>query len=99
MSQPQSTASETVVLTQAQQNARKKRGILLALALFGFVILVFVITLVRLGENAAKVAESRGFSNAVEYFSEDGSKLSANGEVLEAAPASEENDQNEEASQ
>lgn len=87
MSDAPVNTQETFKLTPAQEKARKRRGLYLALALFGFIILVFVITLVRLGENASKAAESRNFSSAVEYFADDGSKLSPTGEVLEEAPA------------
>ncbi|MFC7291070.1 hypothetical protein [Hirschia litorea] len=77
---------ETITLTPAQAKIRKRRGQYLALALFGFVILVFVITLARLGDNAAAVAKSRDFSSAVEYYSADGEKLDAAGNVIEDAP-------------
>ncbi len=75
-------AAETLKLTPAQEKARNKRGLLLALALFSFVVLVFVITLVRLGENAAAVSKSRDFSNPVKYFADDGTEIDANGEVI-----------------
>ncbi|MBI1359519.1 MAG: hypothetical protein GC155_04450 [Alphaproteobacteria bacterium] len=43
---------ERVVLTEQQQAARKRRSLWLVLALLSFVILVFVITITRLGANA-----------------------------------------------
>ncbi len=42
---------ETVKLTPEQEKARKRRSHWIALALFAFVILVFVITMARLGAN------------------------------------------------
>jgi hypothetical protein len=42
---------ETVTLTPAQEKARKRRSHWIALALFTFVILVFVITMTKLGAN------------------------------------------------
>jgi hypothetical protein len=42
---------ETVTLTPAQVKARKRRSHWIALALFAFVILVFVITMTKLGAN------------------------------------------------
>ena len=42
--------------TQAQLDARRKRGRVLGLVLFGLVILFFVVTLVRLGGNVAERA-------------------------------------------
>ncbi len=78
---------ETIALTPEQLKIRKRRGQYLALALFGFIILVFVITIARLGDNAAAVAKSRDFSSAVEYYSADGEKLDAAGNVIEEAPS------------
>ncbi|ACT58720.1 hypothetical protein [Hirschia baltica] len=86
MSEQTTPVMETIKLTPAQEKIRKRRGLLLALALFSFVILVFVITLVRLGENASVVANSRDFSTAVEYFSDDGTKITADGKVVEETP-------------
>jgi hypothetical protein len=42
---------ETVVLTPQQEKARRRRSHWIALALFTFVILVFVITMAKLGAN------------------------------------------------
>ena len=42
---------DTVTLTPAQEKARKRRSQWIALALFTFVILVFVITMTKLGAN------------------------------------------------
>ena len=42
---------DTVTLTPAQEKARRRRSHWLALALFTFVILVFVITMAKLGAN------------------------------------------------
>ena len=42
---------DTVTLTPAQEKARRRRSHWLALALFTFVILVFVITMTKLGAN------------------------------------------------
>lgn len=43
---------ERVTLTPQQTSARKRRSLWLALALVSFVVLVFVITITRLGANA-----------------------------------------------
>ena len=40
---------ERVTLTPEQTTARKKRGQWIALALFGFVVLVFVLTMAKVG--------------------------------------------------
>ena len=45
---------------------RKKRSMWTALILFGFVALIFAITITKLGENADVVARSRDFSGAVQ---------------------------------
>jgi hypothetical protein len=42
---------ETVTLTPEQAKARKRRGQWLALGLFAFVILVFLLTMTKLGAN------------------------------------------------
>lgn len=42
---------ERVTLTTEQTTARKKRGQWIALALFAFVILVFVLTMTKIGAN------------------------------------------------
>jgi t-SNARE complex subunit (syntaxin) len=42
---------ETVTLTSAQKKARKRRSQWIALALFAFVILIFVVTITKLGAN------------------------------------------------
>ncbi len=42
---------ERVTLTKEQTTARKKRGQWIAIALFGFVILVFVLTMTKIGAN------------------------------------------------
>jgi hypothetical protein len=39
--------------SDAQRKARRNRNIAMAIALFAFVILVFIVTLVRLGGNVA----------------------------------------------
>ena len=44
-----SNDEDGVVLTPKQTEARKKRNIAIALSLVGFVILVFLVTIVRLG--------------------------------------------------
>jgi len=44
---------ERVTLTEEQTTARKKRGQWIALALFAFVILVFVLTMTKIGGNVA----------------------------------------------
>ena len=45
------STGETVRLTPEQEKARKRRSHWIALALFTFVILVFVITMAKLGAN------------------------------------------------
>lgn len=52
-------ATEFHKLSPAEANARKKRSAMTALVLFGFVLLIFVITISRLGENAAAVSRGR----------------------------------------
>ena len=42
------------VLTDEQVKARSKRNVAIALSLVGFVVLVFVVTLVKLGANVAE---------------------------------------------
>jgi hypothetical protein len=76
-------SGEFVALTPEQAMARKRRGQLLALLLFGFVGLVFMITLTRLGENAKAASQSRDFSDAVKLYSEDGQEIDAAGRVVE----------------
>ncbi len=49
----QQTNNETVVLTREQEKARKMRNYLIAATLLGFAALVFIVTIVRLGENVA----------------------------------------------
>ncbi len=44
---------ERVTLTDAQVSARKRRGQWIALALFAFVILIFVLTMAKVGGNIA----------------------------------------------
>jgi len=43
---------ERVTLTPEQAKARKRRSLWIALALFAFCILVFLLTMTRLGANA-----------------------------------------------
>ncbi len=44
---------DTVKLTPEQEKARKVRNIMIAAGLLAFVALVYVVTIVRLGENVA----------------------------------------------
>ncbi|WP_323762129.1 protoheme IX farnesyltransferase [Maricaulis sp.] len=44
---------ETVKLTPEQEGARNKRNIVIAWSLVGFMVAVFAITVVRLGQTAA----------------------------------------------
>lgn len=44
---------ESVKLTPEQEAARKKRNVVIALSLVGFMFAVFAITVVRLGQNVA----------------------------------------------
>lgn len=44
---------EHVKLTAEQEKARKRRNIYIALGLVGFMVAVFLITVVRLGQNVA----------------------------------------------
>ncbi|MBB34869.1 MAG: hypothetical protein CME88_01670 [Hirschia sp.] len=46
--------------------ARKRRSLITALALAGFVVLIFAITVAKLGENASEVSKARGFEEALE---------------------------------
>jgi len=41
--------NETVILTEEEQRARKRRNLLIALSIAGFVVLVFMVTLSRIG--------------------------------------------------
>jgi hypothetical protein len=50
---PQQPEAPSVQLTEQQLRARRARSIAIALALGAFVILVFVVTLVRLGARVA----------------------------------------------
>jgi hypothetical protein len=47
---------EHVTLTPEQEKARRKRNIYIALGLVGFMVAVFLITVVRLGQNIANGA-------------------------------------------
>lgn len=44
---------ETVVLTAEQKKARSRRNVVIALSLVAFVVLVFLVTVVRLSSNIA----------------------------------------------
>ena len=46
--------NDRITLTEAQKKSRRGRNIALALGLVLFVILIFVVTLVRLGANVAQ---------------------------------------------
>ena len=61
---PQHTP-ETVKLTPEEEAARKKRGLMITLTLFIFVILVFAITVNRLGATVNDVADTRNFEAGV----------------------------------
>tara|TARA_R110002096_G_scaffold325390_2_gene519375 strand:+ start:1230 stop:1451 length:222 start_codon:yes stop_codon:yes gene_type:complete len=47
---------ETVILTPEQVAARKRRNLAIALSLVAFVALVFVVTVIRIGQNIAQSA-------------------------------------------
>ena len=47
---------ETVKLTPEQVTARKRRNIAIGLSLFAFTTLVFVVTVIRIGQNIARAA-------------------------------------------
>ncbi|WP_269715527.1 hypothetical protein [Caulobacter sp. NIBR2454] len=51
MTEPQNTSSKSAADRAASDKARRGRNIALALGLVAFVVLVFVVTLVRLGGN------------------------------------------------
>lgn len=59
------TTPETIKLSPAQEAARKKRGQLITLTLFFFVILIFAITVNRLGDTVKDVADTRDFEKGV----------------------------------
>ncbi|MEM8920996.1 MAG: hypothetical protein AAGB25_06480 [Pseudomonadota bacterium] len=71
---------ETVKLSPAEEQARKRRGQWLALALVAFVFLVFSITVARLGGSLENATESRAWPS--------GSEQSA--PIISDAPPSEE---------
>ncbi|WP_417467114.1 protoheme IX farnesyltransferase [Maricaulis sp.] len=45
---------ETVVLTPEQIAARKRRNLAIGFSLLGFCVLVFVVTVIRIGQNLAQ---------------------------------------------
>ena len=52
-------------LSEDALKARKRRSLMTALALVAFVVLVFFITIAKLGENAGEITSARDMSNAV----------------------------------
>ncbi len=58
------TTPEPAKLTPQQEALRKRRGQWIALSLFAFVILVFAITISRLGENAAQFSQEHTFNKS-----------------------------------
>jgi hypothetical protein len=48
---PPESRPEFVTLTPEQERARKRRNVMLALSIVGFVLLVFFITLAKIKEN------------------------------------------------
>jgi hypothetical protein len=53
MSGPQSAApDEFVTLTPAQQKARKRRNLIIAFSIIGFVVLVFAITVAQMAAHS-----------------------------------------------
>ena len=51
--------------------ARRRRSLMTALALFAFVILIFVITVSRLGDTAGQLSQAKDFSGALEKAHRD----------------------------
>ena len=46
-------AEEGVRLTEAQQKRRRARSVAIALALFGFVVIFYIVTIAKIGGNIA----------------------------------------------
>ncbi len=57
---------ETVVLSPEALAARKRRSVITAIALFAFVILIFTITMVRLGDTASDFSQQHDLSRALD---------------------------------
>ena len=53
-------------LSEEALKARKRRSLFTALALMGFVVLIFLITIAKLGDNAGQITSVRDMSNALE---------------------------------
>ena len=59
------SAQETVTLSPEALKARKRRSLYTALALGVFVVLIFAITVSKLGENASSFSQQHGMEEAL----------------------------------